>query len=132
MDRMPEGARDAGELIASMRQLKQRSGLTYRQLEQRAAARGEVLARSTLADLLNGERLPRPEVLAAFVRACGEEAAVEVWLRARHRLARPGSGEVTAVRSGAVRSGAGWGVAAACAAVLVCGVAWVVAGRGRP
>ncbi|GAA2796331.1 helix-turn-helix transcriptional regulator [Saccharopolyspora taberi] len=82
----PQQARDAVEFTALLRRLKQRSGLTYRQLEGRAAERGEVLARSTLADVLEGKRLPRPELLAAFVRACGDDD-VETWLRARERIA---------------------------------------------
>ncbi|MBM0279662.1 helix-turn-helix domain-containing protein, partial [Micromonospora tarensis] len=83
----PDEAADAAEFVDLLRQLKDRSRLTYRQLEQRAAAAGDVLARSTAADILRRSTLPRPEVLAAFVRACGAEDQVETWLRARHRLA---------------------------------------------
>ncbi|MEU4656023.1 XRE family transcriptional regulator [Streptomyces sp. NPDC023723] len=70
-----------------MRQLKERSGLTYRELEERATRNGDVLARSTLADVLRRTGLPRPEVLAAFVRACGDGERVDTWLTARERLA---------------------------------------------
>ncbi len=70
-----------------LRDLKERRGLTYRQLEQRAAEQGEVLARSTLADVLGGRRLPRPEVLAVFVRACGEGERLTAWLEARENVA---------------------------------------------
>ncbi|MGW5558752.1 helix-turn-helix domain-containing protein [Micromonospora sp. NPDC003944] len=83
----PDDASDPAEFIELLRDLKERSRLTYRQLEQRAAAAGDVLARSTAADILRRSSLPRPEVLAAFVRACGAEDQVETWLRARHRLA---------------------------------------------
>ncbi|WP_410814153.1 helix-turn-helix domain-containing protein [Micromonospora sp. 067-2] len=83
----PDDANDPIEFVDLLRQLKKRSRLTYRQLEQRAASAGDVLARSTAADVLGRATLPRPEVLAAFVRACGAEDQVEVWLRARHRLA---------------------------------------------
>ncbi|MFV8131157.1 XRE family transcriptional regulator [Streptomyces syringium] len=82
----PHGARDAAEFVAAMRQLKARSGLTFRQLEERAAARGEVLARSTLADALRHDALPRVETLTAFLRACGEEHDAGAWLEARKRL----------------------------------------------
>ncbi|MFD6327694.1 hypothetical protein ACFWOL_33870 [Streptomyces sp. NPDC058442] len=34
-------------------------------MEERAAQQGEVLPRSTLADVLGGSALPRPELLAA-------------------------------------------------------------------
>ncbi|MFH8409144.1 helix-turn-helix domain-containing protein [Streptomyces sp. NPDC018019] len=83
----PAGARDVTEFLAMLRELKERRGLTYRQLEQRAAEQGEVLARSTLADILGGRRLPRPEVLAVFVRACGEGERLAAWLDAREHVA---------------------------------------------
>ncbi|MFI1252763.1 DUF2690 domain-containing protein [Streptomyces netropsis] len=82
----PHEARDAAEFVALLRQLKARSGLTFRQLEERAAARGDVLARSTLADALRHDALPRAETLTAFLRACGEEGNVGAWLEARERL----------------------------------------------
>ncbi|MEU8218986.1 helix-turn-helix domain-containing protein [Micromonospora taraxaci] len=83
----PDEAADPTEFVDLLRQLKDRSRLTYRQLEQRAAAVGDVLARSTAADVVRRNTLPRPEVVAAFVRACGAGDEVEAWLRARHRLA---------------------------------------------
>jgi hypothetical protein len=83
----PYEARDAAGFVASMRRLKERAGLTYRELEERAAHNGDVLARSTLADLLRRTSLPRPDVLAAFVRACGDGERVDAWLDARERIA---------------------------------------------
>lgn len=93
MDRMEQRAlalqelRTAAELNAELRELKARSRLTYRQLEERAARHGELLPRSTLADVLRNGSLPRPELLAAFVRACGEGDDVDEWLAARQRAA---------------------------------------------
>ncbi|MCZ0207671.1 tetratricopeptide repeat protein [Streptomyces sp. UMAF16] len=84
----PYEARDAAGFIELMRQLKERSGLTYRELEERAARSGDVLARSTLADVLRRCTLPRPEVLAGFVRACGDEQRLDAWLDARERVRR--------------------------------------------
>ena len=69
-----------------VRELKERSGLTLRGLEESAAAQGEVLARSTAADMLRRDSLPRAELLSAYVKACGIEQP-EPWLRARDRLA---------------------------------------------
>ncbi|MFH0179146.1 XRE family transcriptional regulator [Streptomyces cacaoi] len=89
----PYEARDAAGFIQSMQQLKERSGLTYRELEERAARSGDVLARSTLADILRRTSLPRPDVLAAFVRACGDGQRVGAWLHARDRIAA----DITAV-----------------------------------
>ncbi|GAB2755620.1 helix-turn-helix domain-containing protein [Streptomyces bullii] len=84
---LPREAGDATEFVACMRRLKDQAGLTYRQLEANAAKHGDVLARSTVADVLRRSSLPRPEVVAAFVRACraGEDTAA--WLEARNRLA---------------------------------------------
>ncbi|MGW1375292.1 RICIN domain-containing protein [Streptomyces sp. NPDC002446] len=80
-------ARDAAALVALMQQLKDETGLTYRQLEQRAAERGEVLARSTLADVLRRQALPKEELLGAFLRANGRAPdEVEEWLAARRRI----------------------------------------------
>ncbi|GAA2766540.1 hypothetical protein GCM10010103_55810 [Streptomyces paradoxus] len=93
---LPHRAQDAGEFIAAMRHLKERSGLTYRQLERRAAERGETLARSTLADVLRGRTLPRPELLAAFVRACGDDHRLEGWLAAREEVAGRAAAEGSA------------------------------------
>ncbi|MGY4986037.1 hypothetical protein [Streptomyces nigrescens] len=93
----PAAAGDAVALVELMQQLKEQSGLTYRQLEQRAAERGEVLARSTLADVLRRRTLPRAELLAVFLRACGcAEGEVAAWLAARQGIeerAAAGAGE---------------------------------------
>ncbi|WP_189894760.1 RICIN domain-containing protein [Streptomyces canarius] len=83
----PHTARDAAGFVEAMKQLKDQTGLTYRQLEEQAARNGDVLARSTLADILRRSSLPRPDVLAAFVRACGEGQHVGSWLDARERIA---------------------------------------------
>ncbi|WP_327252254.1 helix-turn-helix transcriptional regulator [Streptomyces sp. NBC_01244] len=86
-DLEPGRADSATAFIALLRELKSRSGLTYRQLERRAADQGGVLARSTLADVLAGKKLPRPELLSDFVRACGDGARADEWLGAWSRIA---------------------------------------------
>ncbi|MFF3336821.1 XRE family transcriptional regulator [Streptomyces sp. NPDC002888] len=83
----PYDVMDAAGFVEAMQRLKERSGLTYRELEEKAARSGDVLARSTLADVLRRSSLPRPEVVAAFVRACGEERYVDDWLAVRERVA---------------------------------------------
>ncbi|GGW55655.1 hypothetical protein GCM10010503_35930 [Streptomyces lucensis JCM 4490] len=71
-----------------MRALRIWSGLSYRQLEGKAAARGDTLASSTMATALGRATLPREPFVAAFTRACGlGEADTERWLDARRRLA---------------------------------------------
>ncbi|MFD9391016.1 ATP-binding protein [Streptomyces sp. NPDC060000] len=84
----PYEARDAAGFVESMQQLKKRSGLTYRALEEQAARNGDVLARSTLADILRRTSLPHPDLLAAFVRACGDGHRVGAWLDAGNQVRR--------------------------------------------
>ncbi|MCZ0991543.1 RICIN domain-containing protein [Streptomyces diastatochromogenes] len=86
-DPLPKQAQSVAEFTRCMRCLKEQVGLTFRQLEARAAQNGDVLARSTLADALRRNSLPRSDVLIAFLRACGYGDDAHVWLEARDRLA---------------------------------------------
>lgn len=71
-----------------MRQLRSWADLSYRQLERRASDVGDALPRATVSGVLAREELPREELLTAFVRACGGDAAtIGTWLDARRRLA---------------------------------------------
>ncbi|MEU4891617.1 XRE family transcriptional regulator [Streptomyces sp. NPDC044780] len=84
----PRRARDAREFIAELQALKDWSRLTYRELAARADALGEVLPRSTVANMLGRATLPREELVAVFVRACGVgPAGLTVWLAVRKDLA---------------------------------------------
>ncbi|MGW8779847.1 RICIN domain-containing protein [Streptomyces sp. NPDC055796] len=86
-DLQPADIRTVAQFTAALRGLKARSGLTLRQLESRAVAQGDVLPRSTAADLLRRRTLPRRETVAAFVRACGEEDRSAEWMEAWALLA---------------------------------------------
>ncbi|MFF4414264.1 helix-turn-helix domain-containing protein [Streptosporangium sp. NPDC001559] len=80
--------RSTAEFMRALRRLKAWSGLTYRQLEERAEAAGDVLPRSTLANALDRERLPRPALVEAFTRACGcDPDTVAAWGALSRRLA---------------------------------------------
>lgn len=84
----PQDATDPAQFVAAMRQLRLWAGLSYRQLERRADTAGDVLPRTTLAGALNRPELPREQLLASFVRACGgDEDMVDAWAKARRRLA---------------------------------------------
>ncbi|MET9932943.1 MULTISPECIES: helix-turn-helix domain-containing protein [unclassified Streptomyces] len=84
----PRGARSPAEFLARLQALKDWSGLTYRELSAQAEARGDVLPRSTVANMLSRTTLPREELLTAFVRACGTgPAALERWRTVRRELA---------------------------------------------
>ncbi|WP_326691040.1 helix-turn-helix domain-containing protein [Streptomyces sp. NBC_01795] len=103
---------DVPAFLKRLRQLKGESGLTLRQLEERATAVGDYLPRSTLSHMLSGRRLPRPELLAAFVRACGNEKDLAVWLSTREAVAKraaEGAGGDGAGGAGADGAGAGGG-----------------------
>ncbi|MET9572431.1 hypothetical protein ABZY34_25420 [Streptomyces virginiae] len=82
----PERAEDIAAFVGLMRALKDRTGMTYRQLEQQAAHQGTVLPRSTLADVLAGKKLPRPQLVVDFVRVCGDGDRAEAWLQAWGRI----------------------------------------------
>ncbi|QKW51084.1 RICIN domain-containing protein [Streptomyces buecherae] len=84
----PRAARTPAEYVAALRALRDEAGLSYRQLERRAHGVGDVLPRATVAGALARTALPRAELVTAFVRACGgDAAAVCAWLDARERLA---------------------------------------------
>ncbi|MFI6418629.1 helix-turn-helix domain-containing protein [Streptomyces sp. NPDC050842] len=84
----PREVRNAAEFVACLQALKDWSGLTYRELAGRAEARGEVLPRSTVANMLARATVPREELLVTFVRACGvEPGGLEEWQAVRKELA---------------------------------------------
>ncbi|WP_225799204.1 helix-turn-helix transcriptional regulator [Streptomyces sp. NK15101] len=84
----PREARNPAEFLARLQALKDWSGLTYRELSARAETRGDVLPRSTVANMLARPTLPREELLTAFVRACGvEDGEAEAWRTVRRELA---------------------------------------------
>lgn len=84
----PTPVQSPAELVNAMRSLKGWSGLSYRQLEKRAAQEGIMLPRSTLLGALSRDSLPREELVAGFVRACGyDEREAMRWVQARRRLA---------------------------------------------
>ncbi|CAM4228399.1 helix-turn-helix transcriptional regulator [Kibdelosporangium persicum] len=73
--------------MAALRALRLWSGLTYRQLEGKASASGDVLPSSTIASALGRSTMPREQMVTALVRACGVgETAVQEWLAARERI----------------------------------------------
>lgn len=81
-------AHDALEYVAALRHLRAQSELTFREVESRAAANGDMLPYSTLASALRRESLPRRELVDAFVRACGGgREDVSCWLERYDQLA---------------------------------------------
>ncbi|MEV5981869.1 hypothetical protein [Streptomyces sp. NPDC052114] len=81
-------ATDAAAFVAALRRLKAWSGFSYRELERRAGRAGHVMPYSTAASLLGRDRLPRKDLVVAFVVACGAgEAEVLAWVAARDAIA---------------------------------------------
>jgi hypothetical protein len=86
-DLRPEAARTPGEYVALLRRLRKLSSLTYREISERAEVVGDVLPTSTLATMLGRNTLPREQLVAALVRACGlGPGEVERWLDVRRQL----------------------------------------------
>ncbi|WP_433269175.1 hypothetical protein ACQPZF_06215 [Actinosynnema sp. CS-041913] len=84
----PPRAADAAEFVAAMRELRVRSGYSFRQLERRSARVGEVLPSSTLSSALTRSTLPREQIVTALVRACGgDEDTAAAWALVRADLA---------------------------------------------
>ncbi|MFB9906107.1 hypothetical protein [Allokutzneria oryzae] len=84
----PDSASSPAEYVTLLRALKDRSGLTFRQIERQAESLGETLPRSTAASMLTRTTLPRAELVSALLKACGEnDETVRAWLHAYDRLA---------------------------------------------
>lgn len=79
------------QFVAALRRLREHSGLTFKQIERVTSARGSVvLPASTLATALQRRTVPRAEVVAALVWACGGgPEVVDEWLAVRSGLIHP-------------------------------------------
>ncbi|MFI2511265.1 helix-turn-helix domain-containing protein [Streptomyces sp. NPDC018972] len=87
----PAQADTPAEFNAALRTLRTWSGLTYRQLESKAAAHGHTLPASTVATTLGRATLPRERFVNAFTHACGlGEEEIQQWLKACRRIAADG------------------------------------------
>lgn len=84
----PAKATTPAEFTAALRALRTWSGLTYRQLEGKAATHRDALPASTIATTLGRATLPRERFVDAFTRACGlGDDEVRQWLDTRRRIA---------------------------------------------
>lgn len=83
----PDDVSDPRSFVERMRALKAWSGLTYREIADRAHQNSDTLPPSTLATVLGRATLPREDVVRAFVRVCGGKDETDAWLRARSGIA---------------------------------------------
>ena len=117
----PTAADGDAAFIAELRRLKIWSGLSFRQLERRAAAAGHTLPASTTATMLGRSSLPREELLATFVQACGLSGQeVLPWLTTRAMIAdgtKAAAQPVPTTQSGP-RTSSRWRLAVVAAAAL--------------
>ncbi|MEV0085084.1 RICIN domain-containing protein [Saccharopolyspora sp. NPDC050642] len=89
----PKNIDDTAAFVAALRQMRVRADLSFRALERRAERAGDVLPSSTINAALSRDKLPRADLVAAFVRACGgDEPTVETWVAARNELAARAEG----------------------------------------
>ncbi|MEV0703204.1 helix-turn-helix domain-containing protein [Saccharopolyspora sp. NPDC050389] len=89
----PKNIDDAVAFVAALRRMRVRAGLSFRALERRAGRAGDVLPSSTINAALSRDKLPRADLVAAFVRACGgDEPTIETWVAARNDLAARSEG----------------------------------------
>ncbi|GIJ24782.1 helix-turn-helix domain-containing protein [Micromonospora lutea] len=83
---VPQAA-TAIEYVGLLRDLRRRSGLTYREISRRASAAGHWLPPSTLATMLGRTTLPRERTVVALLAACGTPAAaIDQWVGLRHDI----------------------------------------------
>ncbi|MEU5876332.1 XRE family transcriptional regulator [Spirillospora sp. NPDC047279] len=78
------------QYVVMLRRLRERSGLTFKQIERRAAGGPVPLPASTLATALQRRTVPRAEIVSALVRVCGgSPEIVDEWLALREGLLHP-------------------------------------------
>ena len=84
----PDAVETEAEFVAALRELKKRTGLSLRQIEERSkTTTAGWLARSSAADMLRRETLPRPDALWALTAALGlAKEDQDKWEAARSRL----------------------------------------------
>ncbi|MFI2764311.1 RICIN domain-containing protein [Streptomyces echinatus] len=103
----PAAAASPAQFVELMRQLRRWADLSYRQLERNATDAGDVLPRATISAALSRDDLPRAELLAAYVRACGgDDDTVDAWLDARRRLSISGTASLGSASEDAPRTAA--------------------------
>ncbi|MEU9839980.1 hypothetical protein AB0C69_12240 [Actinomadura sp. NPDC048032] len=83
------------QFVVGLRRLRERSGLTFKEIERRTSAgSGLPLPSSTLATALHRNTVPRREIVEALVEVCDGDVAR--WLTARERLLHPMPAEPSA------------------------------------
>jgi hypothetical protein len=90
------------DLAGCMRTVRRRADKSLRTLEATTRLTDNPLSKTTVAEMLNGDRFPRKVMMIAFLRACGvREDSLELWLRAWERVAarEQGPAESRAVRT---------------------------------
>jgi len=75
-------------LARCMQTVRTRADMSLRTLEAMTRRSDNPLSKTTVAEMLKGERFPRKAMMIAFLRACGvKDDSMELWLRAWERVA---------------------------------------------
>jgi hypothetical protein len=75
-------------LASCMQTVRTRADMSLRTLEAMTRRSDNPLSKTTVAEMLKGERFPRKAMMIAFLRACGvKDDSMELWLRAWERVA---------------------------------------------
>jgi hypothetical protein len=84
----PSAIETEADFMVALRRMKEQRKLSLRDIEERSkATAADWLPRSSAADMLRRETLPKPEVLWAFTAACGlSKDEQDQWEAARNRL----------------------------------------------
>lgn len=73
----PSSVTTEEQFVVALRRLRERSGLTYKEIERRTSAGdGLPLPASTLATALHRHTVPRREIVTALVQVCGDRKSV--------------------------------------------------------
>ncbi|MGW6458303.1 NB-ARC domain-containing protein [Streptomyces sp. NPDC055078] len=129
----PDRAQTTADYLLLLRQRRVVAGLSYRQLERRARHSGGSLPPSTVATMLRRSTLPGRDLVAAYVGACGGDAAeIAAWLTARARIAAAAVAPAPAAATPAGPTTTGWGSGALPAGAGGYGVLPPGAGRSGP
>ncbi len=84
----PTVARNGVEFVGELRVLLRWSGLSFREIEDRAFACGGFLPEGAVAETLRNNTLPSEDLLVPLLWALGcDDDTVELWLWARERVA---------------------------------------------
>lgn len=91
----PDDIQTAHDFAFELARLRDNSGLTYADIRDQAESMGVALHPATVANMVKGHTIPRPNYLHAFLNCVGieDEDSIEAWMHARERVWKPRNGD---------------------------------------